>query len=244
MKLNLGCGLAQKPKDEGWVNVDRLALPGVDEAVDLFSFPWPFATSSCEEMYAGHIVEHVPHEAREAAGWRGLPLRWRLTGDQEAAFRRWVNGLLSLDGFFAFFAEVWRVLVPGGKIHVVGPYGMSHGAMQDPTHTRFLLPQTFQYLCRQEAVTFDYGLPFEFKMLDGGMTFVGECAPLVDWATNKMGEGNEKNALLARVGWLVDHSWNMAQTLTVVLEAVKDAQQRHPCLAAPGDAQPLPEGRF
>ena len=211
MKLNLGCGLAQKPKDEGWVNVDRLALPGVDKVTDLFAFPWTFATSSCEEIYAGHIAEHIPHE------WK-----WADGEDWPDDVDWWVGRLAGLDGFFAFFAEAWRVLVPGGKMRVVGPYGMSHGAMQDPTHTRFLVPQTFEYLVRQEAVDFDYRLPFAFKIVDGGMTFVGECAPMVDWATNKMGEGREKNALLSRVSWLVDHTWNMAQTLTVVLEAVKD----------------------
>lgn len=54
MKLNLGCGTN---KIEGYVNVDR--AHGPDVVHDLESFPWPWETSSIEEIRAHHVLEHL-----------------------------------------------------------------------------------------------------------------------------------------------------------------------------------------
>ena len=39
MKLNLGCGLLA---EEGFLNVDILDLPTVDQVINLDVFPYPF----------------------------------------------------------------------------------------------------------------------------------------------------------------------------------------------------------
>lgn len=54
MRLNLGCG---SNKEEGFVNVDRAHSP--DVLHDLESFPWPWETSSVEEIRANHVLEHL-----------------------------------------------------------------------------------------------------------------------------------------------------------------------------------------
>lgn len=56
MKLQLGCG--HHPRD-GWVNLDRASLEGVDVVHDLDIAPWPFEDKSAEEIEARHVFEHV-----------------------------------------------------------------------------------------------------------------------------------------------------------------------------------------
>lgn len=58
MRLNLGCGSDIR---HGYVNVDFRELPGVDRVVDLSSFPWPFETSSCDEVLMFDFLEHFPY---------------------------------------------------------------------------------------------------------------------------------------------------------------------------------------
>src|SRR5690606_36279029 len=50
------------------------------------------------------------------------------------------------DGFYCFFSELNRVLVPGALVHIIVPYALSTGAFQVPTHRRFMTPDSFGYL--------------------------------------------------------------------------------------------------
>jgi len=45
----------------------------------------------------------------------------------------------------AFMADAWRVLEPGGLLHLVGPWWQSEDAHTDPTHRRSLTLRTFDY---------------------------------------------------------------------------------------------------
>lgn len=56
MKLNIGCGPHKK---EGYINIDQFASFSPDMVMNLESFPWPFETSSVEEIYASHVLEHL-----------------------------------------------------------------------------------------------------------------------------------------------------------------------------------------
>ena len=57
LKLNLGCGLNQKPKEEGWVNIDCRDLPGVDKVCDIRKLDYPDA--SVDEIFANDVLEHI-----------------------------------------------------------------------------------------------------------------------------------------------------------------------------------------
>ena len=56
LKLNLGCGFDAR---QGFVNVDRLALPGVDRVWDLRHTPWPWEDRTASTILALDVVEHL-----------------------------------------------------------------------------------------------------------------------------------------------------------------------------------------
>lgn len=60
-KLNVGCGRDIKPSPP-WVNLDLIALPGVEVVADLEQLgqvPLPFGDDEIEEFLLSHIVEHI-----------------------------------------------------------------------------------------------------------------------------------------------------------------------------------------
>lgn len=54
--LNLGAGEDVQPNAH---NVDIVALDGIDEQVDLNSYPWPWETNAWDRVVARHVLEHV-----------------------------------------------------------------------------------------------------------------------------------------------------------------------------------------
>lgn len=61
MKLNLGCG--RNPID-GYVNLDRAELPGVDVVADLNDCdyePLPFNSDTFDEIIGIDLIEHIPN---------------------------------------------------------------------------------------------------------------------------------------------------------------------------------------
>src|SRR5690554_5993761 len=79
--LNAGCGkviLPGEPPPDAWLvdqaiyqyplwhNVDKVDLPGVDECVDLFAYPWPWPDNHFDGALLSHLVEHIPHDVRIA----------------------------------------------------------------------------------------------------------------------------------------------------------------------------------
>lgn len=132
-KLDLGCGDA---KPEGYEGADIVKLPSVDHVFDIMQFPWPFEDESFDELRTSHYIEHIP-QAFHTPNPR-FPIAPNTTAVAE--------GPHSVSLFLKFFAECWRVLKPGGKILVICPHGRSDRAFQDPTHTRFIVESSFDYL--------------------------------------------------------------------------------------------------
>ena len=115
IRLHLGCGQVRM---DGYVNVDYVHTPAVDEIVDL-SGVWPWDDNSVEHAYSSHVIEHLP--MRED---------------------------IRVDGLVVFLNELGRVLKPGAKAELRAPYGKSQRAFQDPTHRRFIVDTTFHYASR------------------------------------------------------------------------------------------------
>lgn len=59
MKLNLGSN--RRPL-EGYINVDIAPYPGVDRLADVCYLPFDYETA--EEIYAGHLFEHMQNPVR------------------------------------------------------------------------------------------------------------------------------------------------------------------------------------
>ena len=55
-RLNVGCGTDIRA---GYVNLDSVALPGVDVVHDLRVLPLPFANESFDEVLCKDVLEHV-----------------------------------------------------------------------------------------------------------------------------------------------------------------------------------------
>jgi SAM-dependent methyltransferase len=55
-RLNVGCGTDIK---SGHVNMDCVALPGVDVVHDIEQLPWPFPDGSFDEVICFSVLEHV-----------------------------------------------------------------------------------------------------------------------------------------------------------------------------------------
>ena len=162
---NLGCGTVilpcEQPKHHGmlpaelyshphWHNIDRNDNDGVNVVADLFSYPWRQRLSRVRletlpsDFYGGailsHLVEHIPHSIDNPA----------------FAYAQ--------DGWFAFFDELWRVLRHGAVAHILAPYALSSNAFIDPTHTRYLMPQTFSYFVAQPDAPYKYSFKARFAV--------------------------------------------------------------------------------
>lgn len=153
-----------------WRNIDRNPEPGIDDCVDLFAYPWPFADNSFDGALCSHLLEHVPHEIRFAGNYEGY---LDDSFENKKAFdERWYKLAAMQDGWFAFMHELWRVCTPGAIIHILAPYGWSQGAITDPTHTRLLTEHTFTHSLKPDPdAPFAYqtgGLHLE---MEGGAVF-------------------------------------------------------------------------
>jgi SAM-dependent methyltransferase len=190
-----------------WINIDHAHIPGVDEVLDLFAYPWirssnglPFEDNSIDVIWCSHVAEHIPHIPR----WNKCPriidgnVLCFLQGLHE--FNRVMNYLRphdvitrNVDGWFIFFSEVWRILKPTGIIHLAVPYAFSVSAVGDPTHTRYIIPETFAYFAPSGTNPFDYKAPrfeatndAEVRLMSGSQERYEHLEKLrKEWSENK-----------------------------------------------------------
>jgi len=100
-----------------WCNMDLVPLPGVNVVHNMMNTPWPFQDNSMITILASHVLEHVPHSHE--------------TGR---------------DGFIAIMEEIHRILKPNGILIVRIPHHLNRHALEiDPTHTRVIHPETWDY---------------------------------------------------------------------------------------------------
>lgn len=126
MRLNLGAGSDHLP---GWVNVDSMAIPGVDAVHDLDTFPWPWKDGSVARIRAYDVFEHVRNPdpfTREC--WRVLR----------------PGGLLDIH-------------TCGVMTDARGNTKISPNYWRDPDHQRACDPQSFDYFVEGTYLNQRYG---------------------------------------------------------------------------------------
>lgn len=180
-KLDLASGQNVR---EGYEGVD--VWPGSQHVVDLQKYPWPFADESVLELNCSHYIEHIPMEYVEHGPFSatcecGIPDSRIVHNDGRGAYC--VSCMRNArrprkDALFAFFDECYRILVPGGWMHIAVPAHRSDRAFQDPTHRRFITAQTFAYL--SEQVRRDWRI--DHYAVD--CNFIGGVDPVVDATLN------------------------------------------------------------
>lgn len=143
--LNLGCGLNSRPE---WVNMDRVALPGVTVVHDATLPPWPFADGEFDFVLASHFLQFLPHFDPAVARLAGIVRR--MPGMMSIEDREWLEALSRRpeNGLITAMNEVWRVLKPGGVLHARVPTVSANGAFQDPEHRRYFVWASFSYFGR------------------------------------------------------------------------------------------------
>jgi len=159
LKLDLACG---NHKREGYIGIDIAETGEVDHVLDLEVFPWPIESESAEEINCSHYIEHIPHT--------------NLLGDikqimnEVTSFEEFKERVLDIkaqDGFIKFINEVYRILKPGGKVHIVAPYWSSVRQVGDPTHVRPIAESTLWYLDKPwmiENKLEHYGIECDFDV--------------------------------------------------------------------------------
>lgn len=236
--LNLGAGRIILPGDKPahhalvpdafytypcFVNIDRNPAPGIDKVMDLFTYPWPLPSNSFDGALLSHLVEHIPHETK--LSWSDVCLlpdeRETEMGQAIISHNNRAEQLRNMqDGWFAFWSELYRVLTPGARVHVLAPYATSHGFLGDPSHTRPITEQVFQHSMKPDPdAPFEYAtgnIHFEVRdMRFGLMPYYQHIAPL---PTDPPDVAQAKSVQLDH---LLHSQWNVVSDLYCCLECVK-----------------------
>jgi len=59
-KLNCGAGGKVYPKEEGWINIDKRDILGMDLILDLSKENFPYEDESIDEVWLQDFLEHLP----------------------------------------------------------------------------------------------------------------------------------------------------------------------------------------
>lgn len=250
--LNLGCGSITLPGEKPphhvvvedalyqyplWTNVDWNAGPGVDQVWDVFRYPWPLPSNAYDGAFLGHILEHCPHKPEtndkppkefqieihpEPLDGKFVPNFayntpndwWRQRSEELAGLQ---------DGYYAFLAELHRVLRPGAIVHILSPYGWSQGAITDPTHHRLMTEQLFTHNSDDSPFHYrDAGAKFEVDAMNFQFTaYFAHLAitPCDGLEVRAYKEREFRKAIATQL--------NVADNIYVKLRAVKDDGENH-----------------
>ena len=103
-------------KKDGDIGLDFHRTPAVDVQASLLG-GLPFRDEVFHRVASHQVLEHLP-----------------------------LGHVGGKDPLFELSDEVWRIVKPGGIWETDVPYALSYAPYSDPTHRRFFVPETFQWL--------------------------------------------------------------------------------------------------
>jgi SAM-dependent methyltransferase len=123
LRLDLGCGSAKR---DGFLGVDRRSFDGVDGVSDLTQSRWLFN----KPTLGGHYLAPASLD-----GKRGFLLPDNSVSEVHCShFLEHLEHNQRMPERVRFMNELWRVMVPGGRVTIITPHWASQRAYGDFTH--------------------------------------------------------------------------------------------------------------
>lgn len=155
MILNIGSGWS----GQGDKQIDLHPFDNITDVLDVAVQALPYSSNTFKEVRCEQLLEHIPTQ-----------LRWREKGQWHLRFCR-----------VELMKEIFRVLEPGGLLHVSVPVGYPAWC-QDPSHTSIPWSRaTFSYFCGEwggnesgKEATESSGIDFAFEWVEDFLSFEGQ----------------------------------------------------------------------
>lgn len=167
LNIDIGCG---KNKQPGHIGIDQYMMDGVDLLIDLGASKW-WVTE-----YADAATLALLEKTETAEGDDAYTLA---DNSVDSAYcSHFLEHLTNLNGLWQrvnFFNELYRVLKPGAKAHLIFPHWCSNRYYGDPTHKEPFSEMGFYYLDRR------------WRMGDNTPNFPVASAPHTDSSVNPDG---------------------------------------------------------
>lgn len=175
--LDLGCG--KRPRNP----YGRRELHGIDtrpapahvdfqhRVANLTLEPIPYADASFGSVSAYDFIEHVPRI-------------WPAADGQGTVFP-----------FIRLMNEIWRVLVPGGRLYALTPAFPYPEAFTDPTHVNVITAGTHEYFCGDAPLGRMYGFTGHFRLLRSEWVDIAEAYSAIEGSS----ENRQRNTGVKRI---------------------------------------------
>lgn len=202
LRLDLACG---NNKKEGFLGVDIAIDTQADYLCDLDSYPWRLKKIVRNEDGSVEILEEDSMDMISESIW----IHGHVIEDNSVYEIHCSHFIEHVANIKAFMEEIYRILIPGGRVTFYAPYYSSVRAMQDYTHKRFISEATFLYFNKQwmtENRLEHYDVKCNFAILSTKFLFQPEWNSRSDDAKE----------------YARKHSINVVDDIEVILSAIKE----------------------
>lgn len=179
MNLNLGCGDEPELGDD-WINCDLLDLAGVQVVHNMAETPYPFRGYEFEYIKAIDVLEHLPNYTPP-----------KFEKDQFDGSHPKCVGMGGKPMVIEFVRECYRILKPGGTLHIQTVHWDSPNCWKDPTHVRGFDKVSMDYFDPNKRYGKSYGYYSE-------MVF-DVTSQVTDWIDPDTGEKHIGNCVFDMV---------------------------------------------
>ncbi len=186
IRLDLACG---NNKQDGFIGVDFSSDTQADWLCNLEAYPWKYTMngpSTSIPLYENVIIPY--------------------SSVSEIFCSHYIEHVSDLK---AFAAEIYRILIPNGRVTFIAPYYTSIRAMQDLTHLKHISEATFLYWNKTWIDTnklSHYNMNCNFNIMSCKFRY----APEWNVKSDEAKEFGRK------------HYWNVVEDIEVVLKAIKE----------------------